>query len=479
MVVNYTIKEGLNVGDLAQFDAINQYITEIEKKALRFEPILEYMPVGIEVCDENGNILFVNENFFKITRISKEDRLNKNIRDVNGEGLLAQVLESQKTVINAITTAPGYEGQGLANGFPLYEKERFIGAVIIIKDVSQAIELSRKLNEKESHLSEIYKRSAKYYFSDIVATDKNMKHVLDIAKEVAQNNQPVLLVGEIGTGKDLFARAIHSGSSRYKKPFVKFSCSRYPDEQSAYELFGYEKNAVPNAQEQKIGILELSTGGTLYIDGIDELSVPIQSKLVHSLCKKEITKIGGSKTIPLDVRIIVSINGDLKSNYEKGQICKEVYEILQNHIIKLIPLKDRSQDIEELTFNFTSKLSKKMGKNIRGITSDALEVLKHYPWPGNVTELKAKIMLLIKNSDNDHITKEMVMSILPSDFTNNDKGKVISLEEVERIAILNALEYYGNSLDDKKEAAKALQISLGTLYNKMKKYDLKFENGYK
>jgi len=447
-------------------------VSSINKKLEMIEPVLECMEEGIEVADEHGNIIYMNQKFIDLSDIDPETRLSQNIFDTNPSGILAQVLRERQPVLNAVTTMPGKEGTALVSSFPLYREGKFIGAVIIVKDVSQTVRLSKIVNQQESYLAEFYRQSTQYLLSDIVARDERMQQVLNKAREASQSDGCVVIEGEPGTGKDMLAEAIHSQSSRNKKPFFKFDCAKYSESEAITQLFGYEKNAFPEAFRSKVGLLELVDGGTLYFDHFDELSLNIQSRLVQCLKEKRMFRIGGTEPIPIEPRILVSTNSNLEERFENGFIHEDFFRIFVQHHIRMMPLRERTADIPDLIDTFIKEISSQLGKNVKGIARDALELMLDYSWPGNIKELKNLILCAVVKSDSEVLSRDLILSLLPFEYVDKQKYGVLPLKEMERRSIIRALEMFGTSLNGKKKAAEALQISLGTLYNKMREYGL-------
>lgn len=464
--------EGFSLEDIDKITDVASHIKNLEKKLIRYEPALEYASESIIICNEKGNILYVNKKHLELTGLQRKDRVGKNIYEVNPNGLLAQVLTTKKPIFDVITTAQGTNGYGIANGYPLFQDEELIGAVIFGKDYSQAIQLSHKLSERELYLTEFYRRSSKYFFSDIITNNPKMQEIIMLARKVSQNENPVALVGETGTGKDLIAQAIHSTSNRNKKPFFKFNCTEFTEERTNYELFGYEKNAFPEATNLKLGLLELLSGGTIYLENIQELPASSQSKLIQFLRDGKLYKIGGTESISFDVRVIVSFNKPVKEVFINGLINEELYKYLINNCIHLPPLRERIEDIADLVHYFIKKISRNTGKQVKGIRQEALELLRKYSWPGNVRELETVVRMIILTLERDLITLEHVLSRLPVEFNEQIDNRILPLEEVEKIAILNALKVHGDTLNGKKQAAENLKISMGTLYNKLRKYGI-------
>ncbi len=306
----------------------------------------------------------------------------------------------------------------------------------------------------------------------IITKNREMVKLLKLAEEIAQSDSTVLIHGESGTGKELVARYIHEKSSRNDKPFIAVNCAAIPDNLLESELFGHEKGSFTGALSKKLGKFELASGGTILLDEIGDMSITLQAKLLRVLQEHEIDRVGGSKTIPVDVRIISTTNVDLKNAVRENRFREDLFYRLNVIPLKLPPLRQRQDDIEPLAKHFLNISSKKNNKNIRSISPETIQVLKKMQWSGNIRELQnvvERAVLLcrsdtidIKNlfiDDTDRQEKQQSASEMP----------VTSIEEMEKKLINRALsETNGN----RTHAARALGISIRTLRNKLKDYSL-------
>ncbi len=447
-------------------------VGSLNKKMQLFEPVLETIEEGIEIVDEKGLVHFVNNNFTKLSGIDASERMHKNILDVNPNGIIAEVIRTKNPKINILTTTPGREGKAITSCHPLFIDGEFVGAIAIFKDISQVVDLSIRMNQQQSYLTEIYRQTARYVISDIVAEDKKMKDIIAKILKIAGSSLPIALLGEPGVGKDVIAEAIHLQSPRNNKPFIRFDCTEISDNEIKYRLFGYEKNAFPEAMANKVGCLELANGGTLYLDYLDKLSMPVQAELIHALKAGKAVKIGGHEEYLMDLRIIASLNTSLVECYENGFLHEELFHYLHQTCIEIPPLRERKQDIPNLVNIFLKCYNQKFGKNIKRIEKEAIETLVDYSWYGNVKELKNVIRQIVMEDQDEIITKKIVLDKLPAEYSENFKNGIISLEEAERNMIVKALNHYGHTLKGKKQAANVLGVSLGTLYNKMRDYQI-------
>lgn len=303
---------------------------------------------------------------------------------------------------------------------------------------------------------------------NIITKSPAVKQALDYAGKVAVTDSTVLLQGETGTGKELFAHLIHNMSSRSDKAFIAINCSAIPKDLQESELFGYVKGAFTGAVKDKKGFFEEAAGGTLFLDEAGDMSPDTQAKLLRFLETGSFIKVGDTKEHNLDVRIISATNKDLKEETESGNFRRDLYYRLNSFIITLPPLRERIEDIESLSYFFL-KRSEKLKKNITGIAEDFIDALKKYPWPGNIRELKNVIERAMILSESEILTQ----NLLPKEFSSGGSkpglGNSLSLEELEKEYILRIYNETGNN---KTQTAKKLGIGSATLYRKLKDYGM-------
>lgn len=309
---------------------------------------------------------------------------------------------------------------------------------------------------------------------DIIGKSHIMLEVAGNIQKVAPAKTSVLLLGESGTGKDLFARAIHFLSPRKDHPFIPINCAAIPRELLESELFGYEKGAFTGAEEKKPGKFELADKGTIFLDEIGEMEMSLQSKLLRTLQGEEIERIGGTKPIKVEVRIIAASNKDLEAEMSNKTFREDLYYRLSVFPIEIPPLRERKDDIPALVEHFISKYSAEMKIKQKNITADAMNTLKNYYWKGNVRELENVIERALILCDGDTITQNEVRlnppttSNIPLDGTLEDTAKA-ALKVAESQRIKKALEdTHGN----KSRAAELLKVSYKTLLTKIKEYKI-------
>src|SRR4030043_1909102 len=312
-------------------------------------------------------------------------------------------------------------------------------------------------------------------FEHIIGKSKAMDEIFKVVRQIADSKSTVLIMGESGTGKELISRSIHFSSNRRSCPFITINCAAIPDTLSEGKLFGQKKGAFTHAIERKLGRFEVAHLGTLFLDEIGELSLSTQAKILRFLEEREFNRVGGSKTIKVDVRLITATNKDLHQLIKNGNFREDLYYRINVVPIVIPPLRDRKEDIPTLIDHFISKFSAENNKNVKGINKDALELLTDYEWPGNVRELENLIERVIALTSNEYIH----LNELPLSFKNTPKinglresvlnGRVSFIqaeEEFEREVILDALKKTNYI---QSHAAEILGISRRILKYKMDK----------
>jgi PAS domain S-box-containing protein len=455
--------------------------------------ILDSLTSGVQIVNSDGEIIYINNSFLSIVGVKKEDRLGKKIYEVSDDGSIAKVLKSGKPIYNLKNYPKGSTVELVSSAAPIKLGDEIVGVVAVVSDVNDVILLSKQLKESNSlvkNLSEkiSYLATTKYDLDDVIGKSESMQKVKSLVKLAAVNEITVLLLGETGTGKELIAESIHSSSQRSKSPFVSINCSAIPENLLESEFFGHEKGAFTGAVKTKLGKFELANGGTLFLDEIGDMDIKLQSKILKAIEEKQIQRIGGETSIPLDIRIIAATNRDLKSMVDQNLFRQDLFYRLNVFTINLPPLRERKDDLVDLCEHMVGKISRKIGRQGITISGDAIEALKEYTWPGNVRELENTIErviitsnnwselalcdfnMILNNKDCNDI-KNMPNGIsYPDSFMN--MGKIMKLKDVERVIIESALNFYGKSYTGKQEAASALGISIATLYNKIKEYRL-------
>lgn len=341
----------------------------------------------------------------------------------------------------------------------------------IILTLKKAEERQRLIKENILLKKQIRKE---YGYENIYGKSKAIREIIEKIKKISPYKSTVLITGESGTGKELIARAIHNNSEREPAKFVAVNCAAIPDTLLESELFGYEKGAFTGALYPKKGLIEEADGGTLFLDEIGDLPPPLQVKILRFLQEGEVRKIGGTRTIKVNTRIIAATSKNLEEDIKTGKFREDLYYRINVIHIHIPPLRERKEDIPVLVDKFIKNFSEKLKKEIKGITPSALKILMDYPWPGNVRELENQIERAIVLTENEMLTDNDFPDIknhLSRKETLFDSGLSIKTHTalLEKELITKALkETRGN----KSRAAKLLQISLRTLLYKMKEYGI-------
>ncbi|QZY56080.1 sigma 54-interacting transcriptional regulator [Crassaminicella profunda] len=488
LVINRTpiIKDAEIVGAVAIFQDITDLkrVTEAlenEKNASEIlRTIIDKAYEGIIVVNEKGYITMINEPYAKFLGGNKKDIIGRHATEIIDTTRLHIVVKTGKEEIGELQKVRGKHIVVMRT--PIYKKGKVVGAIgkIMFKDIQEVNVLASKINQIEHEL-EYYKDAlkqvsgTKYNFDNIIGVSNKLKETKYLAEKATHTNSNVLIRGESGTGKELFAHAIHAASNRAMGPFIKVNCAAIPAELLESELFGYEEGAFTGAKRGgKIGKFELANGGSIFLDEIGDMPQSMQAKLLRVLQEKEVERVGGTKNIPLDVRIIAATNRNLEEMVEKGEFREDLYYRLNVMSIYIPSLRERIDDLEPMIKYLLKKISAQVGNYVTKISKEAINYLKNYDWPGNVRELENVLERAINLVDYG---KEIQMNHLPMHIrktevsmkTRGDKDLKSILDEVEKEAILDCLKRVNGN---RTKASKILNISRSSLYEKLWKYGI-------
>ncbi|NNK94845.1 MAG: sigma 54-interacting transcriptional regulator [Desulfobacterales bacterium] len=333
--------------------------------------------------------------------------------------------------------------------------------------------LKQKLEEENIYLKAEIREAC--LFTDIIGSSKALLYVLTRVKQVAETDTSVLICGETGVGKELVARAIHDSSPRSKKPFISVNCAAITSTLIESELFGHERGAFTDAQQRRKGRFELADGGTLFLDEVSELPQVTQAKFLRVLQDGKFERVGGSKTLKSDARIVVATNRDLNKEVSEGNFRSDLFYRLNVFPITVPPLRQRVEDIHLLVDHFVQFFNKKLGKQMEKISESDMAKLLSYPWPGNVRELRNIVERAMITSQGTRLSLQDMPSLftlhegdLQQSSQQEDKA-FLSLVEVERNHIRSALEVTEWRISGPKGAARMLKINPSTLRSRMEK----------
>ncbi|MDI6868563.1 MAG: sigma-54 dependent transcriptional regulator [Coprothermobacterota bacterium] len=332
------------------------------------------------------------------------------------------------------------------------------------------------LKELEEEVKSLRRKfpEAREFREQIVGRSEKMLEIIKTVGRIAPSPVTVLIMGESGTGKELIARAIHGASPRRERLFLPVNCAAIPETLLESELFGYEKGAFTGAQVRTPGKFELADGGTIFLDEIGDMSLSLQAKVLRVLQDKTFMRIGGKEPVTVDVRVIAATNQDIEEMVRMGRFREDLYYRLNVCLLKIPPLRERREDIEELTYYFLEKYSREYGKQVNRVTPETMEKLLTYSWPGNVRELENYVARAVASSAAQVLTPED----FPLPEEKMEKGEIPLLplakatEELEKRLIKEALEVAGGN---QTQAARILQISRQTLATKIKEYGIKID----
>ena len=451
----------------------------IEARVLKGElwAILNSVQDPIEVVDAQGVIKYVNPAFTRVSGITESKRVNQNIFEVSPYGALAQSLILQKPVVGYRTYVGGSNAEVISNASPIIVDGEIRGAVVVFQLVNDILKLMDQLNHSNAVIENLYAQidqisSSRWSFDDLAGKSKLFLSTVEVARKSSRSEATIFLIGEVGTGKGVFAQAIHNYSPRRGRPLIRVDCSSIPEAVQEVELFGCEKGALTGVVQTRLGKIELAQEGTLYLKGITSLSPYVQEKLAKVWRDGEFYRIGGEEPIKTELRLIACSTFDPKAALRKGHLNGELYQCLNAVEVYLSPLNKRLEDLPLLAEYFMELYSHKLGKNIRQISHQTLQWLAEYDWPGNISELRnvmerAVIVAEGPVIEPHHLSPyvgKLNAAITPV------FDEIMPLEKMEQILLKQALNRFGESLEGKKKAAQALNISLATLYNKLKKY---------
>lgn len=438
---------------------------------------------AIAILDKDFRMVYINDKYAETMGIDKATSLGKSVYDVIDNTNMTNVASTKHPELGVL-----YRRNNVSfviHKFPIIKDGEFMGIVGIstLYDSENMVSLKLKLDNLSKELS-YYKEknyrasTAKYGIDNIITKSEAMLNLKKLVHKVASTKSTVLITGESGTGKELFAHSIHALSDRANMPFIRINCSAIPENLIESELFGYEKGSFTGAlKEGKIGDFEMANGGTIMMDEIDSLPFSLQSKLLRVLQEKEIKRIGGSKTIDIDVRMIFTTNKDLISMVRNSTFREDLYYRINVINISIPPLRERKEDIPNLVAEFIHKFNKAFGMRVTGITKEAMDLLLSYQWPGNVRELENAIeRAFIYATDGmlgvEHFDLQISNHGKEKESYSLNSGQKLKdvISKVEREMIYEALIKTGGN---KKKAAERLGIDRSLLYDKIRKYKIK------
>jgi len=465
-------KEGANLHTLGMVAAASNAIEHMmnAKRSNRdlaltkkhTETVLNSIPTGIISCDIDGMIKSINHKALDIFGFSEFEIKNLGMvalvdswHTIKNSMVSGKSIQSEDVYINTSKSKVQYS----LSAYPMVNSnEDIIEIVFVLEEMKKVRKLAGKMMSGQAY----------YTFDKIITVNDKFLKIVEYAKKIADSKSTVLIMGESGTGKELFAQSIHNHSKRIDEPFIAVNCGAIPRDLIESELFGYEEGAFTGAKKGGYaGKFEMADEGTIFLDEIGEMPLDMQTKLLRVIEEGTISRIGSTKLINANARVIAATNRDLSEEVKKGNFRKDLYYRLNVVPIYLIPLRERREDISPLAKNLMQRLSSKLGKNEVEIPEEYMRYLTNYDWPGNVRELENVLELMINTET------------IPSRILSNvDKGQdeFVEINEdcyrmdfVEKQHIIKVLNKLSNNIT---MSSKALGVSRCTLYRKMKEYDI-------
>lgn len=374
--------------DITDAVELAEEVTNLKQIRTMLEAIIQSSDEAISVVDENGIGMLINKAYTKMTGLSESEVIGKPAStDISeGESMHLKVLGTRRPVRGVRMKVGPNKKDVIVNVAPVIVDGILKGSVGVIHDVSEIKTLTAELNRARQIIRTL---EAKYTFDDIIGTSEQMLVALEQAKLGAKTPATILLRGESGTGKELFAHAIHNESDRKYNKFIRVNCAALSESLLESELFGYEEGAFTGARRGgKKGLFEEANNGSIFLDEIGELTQSTQAKLLRVLQEKEIIRVGGAKAISVNVRIIAATNVNIEKAMAEGAFREDLYYRINRYPISIPPLRQRKEDIEALSIRLIEKINQDYGRNVKGLTPNALRALSAYSWPGNVRELE-------------------------------------------------------------------------------------------
>lgn len=465
--------------DITEVVSLAEEITNLKDIQTMLQAIIQSSEEAISVVDENGKGILINPAYSRLTGLEEEKVIGKPATaDISeGESVHMKVLQTRRAMRGVAMRVGPKRKDVIVNVAPVIVDGKLKGSVGVIHDVSEIQNLNRELNRARQIIRTL---EAKYSFEDIIGTSEEMTIAIEQARLGAKTPATVLLRGESGTGKELFAHAIHNASDRKYNKFIRVNCAALSESLLESELFGYEEGAFSGAKRGgKRGLFEEADKGSIFLDEIGELTANTQAKLLRVLQEHEITRVGGTKPISIDVRIIAATNVNLEKGIADGTFREDLYYRLNRMPIHIPSLRRRKEDIPLLCSRLIQKINQEYGRNVEGVTEEAVDKLMAYNWPGNVRELDNILgrAIIFMNYSETKIEERHI----PDLGANNPSPNIEASEEAQNKSLTQMVEQYEarvirqtlQKLDgNKTKTAKMLGLSVRNLYYKLEKYDI-------
>ena len=471
--------------DITEVVNLAEEITNLKEVQTMLEAIIHSSDDAISVVDEEGKGILINPAYTRITGLSQEEVIGMPATaDISeGESIHLKVLQTRRAIRGTRMRVGPKRKEVIVNVAPIIVNNKLKGSVGVIHDMSEIQSLTQELDRARRIIRTL---EAKYMFEDIIGDSEEMMIAIEQAKLGAKTPATVLLRGESGTGKELFAHAIHNASDRKFNKFLRVNCAALSENLLESELFGYEEGAFSGAKRGgKRGLFEEANNGSIFLDEIGELSANTQAKLLRVLQENEIVRVGGTKSIQINVRVIAATNVNLEKGIADGSFREDLYYRLNRMPIQIPPLRQRKSDIPLISEALITKINQDYGRNVEGITDSAMNKLMNYHWPGNVRELEnvlGRAIIFMNYSevkiDGKHLpqlenTAKNVVDVKVTAIPGAEEDLATQVEQYEKNIIQRVLEQNNGN---KTATAKALNVSVRNLYYKIEKYNIEINS---
>lgn len=467
------------LGDIESMEKVSTELSSVKELLKELAAIINSSYDGMFIADGKGVVLRVNGAYERISGIKASEILGRNLKDLVAAGYYDQsvtLLVIEKREIVTINQTVKNNNKILVTGNPIFdEKGDLFRVVTNVRDITELVSLQNQLiKTKEQTLK--YKtelshlRALHIEEKDLISRSPKMAQVIQLATKIADVDSIVLINGESGTGKELIAKLIHKQGKGTSKPFIKINCAAIPEQLLESELFGYEGGAFTGARKEgKPGLFELAQNGTLFLDEVGDLPLLLQVKLLRAIQEKEFIRVGGTKTITFNARIIAATHRDIAKMVKEGVFREDLYYRLMVVPIYLSPLRERKEDIPLLVVHFIEKFNHRFGFN-KKIAPQVIDKLVEYSWPGNVRELENIVERMMVTAPSEEITVNLVPeTIMDKNFFPKRATKLKdAVEQTEKYLLSENYKEYGSW----QKVAEVLGIDRTTVFRKVTRYKL-------
>lgn len=450
--------------------------------------VLRQLDIAVILTNGQGDVIFCNEKYIEVCKydtvgVTAENIVGLNMQEVLKKGHLeshhsaALLCLQKREKIRAIFQAPLYK-LVMSTAIPVFDETGAVKFVYtIVQDESEIFRLTATSEEIREMYTKYLEENEQKFKNRVVIVSEPMKHIVDQCLQVSNSDIPVLVLGESGVGKDVISRLIHDNSSRRDQPFVALNCGAIPENLIESELFGYAPGAFTGASKSgKMGIFEASNQGTIMLDEIGDLSLPMQVKLLRVLENRQVTRIGSVRPVQVDFRLVSATNKNLVEKVQNGEFRKDLYYRINAFRVMIPPLRERNDDVSALATHYLSLYNLKYRLS-RRIPPASMKELLYYKWPGNIRELRNVLEQLVILSKTDEVEPELVRTILYGEEESGDElavavRRIIPMKKAVAMTECQLLEMVRQVETSSYKAARLLEVDQTTVLRKLKKHNI-------